>query len=144
MKKRTSKEVEKCLINVMNKINDGEITNTNNVLTEFHLGMRYGTAMLKLKLIEKIGNKYSYTNNKPISMETAKLIRKTANEIEYENKETRFSETKPKLPKSPTIEEDVKNDIKSIILNNRRFEFLQSLENGIYNEAIKKNTFKIL
>jgi len=37
----------------------------------------------------------------------------------------------------------VKNDIKSIILNNRRFEFLQSLENGIYNEAIKANTFKI-
>jgi hypothetical protein len=38
----------------------------------------------------------------------------------------------------------VKNDIKSIILNNRRFEFLQSLENGIYNQAIKENTFKIL
>jgi hypothetical protein len=38
----------------------------------------------------------------------------------------------------------VRNDIKSIILNNRRFEFLQSLENGIYNEAIKENTFKIL
>jgi hypothetical protein len=37
----------------------------------------------------------------------------------------------------------VRNDIKSIILNNRRFEFLQSLENGIYNEAIKENTFKI-
>ncbi|MBA4322331.1 MAG: peptidylprolyl isomerase, partial [Odoribacter sp.] len=33
---------------------------------------------------------------------------------------------------------------KSIILNSRRFEFLQSLENGIYNEAIKENTFKIL
>jgi hypothetical protein len=40
--------------------------------------------------------------------------------------------------------EYVKNDIKSIILNNRRFDFLQSLENGIYNEAIKDNTFKIL
>jgi hypothetical protein len=38
----------------------------------------------------------------------------------------------------------VKNDIKSIILNNRRFEFLQTLENGIYNQAIKENTFKIL
>jgi hypothetical protein len=38
----------------------------------------------------------------------------------------------------------VRNDIKSIILNNRRFEFLQSLENGIYNEAIKENTFKLL
>jgi hypothetical protein len=40
--------------------------------------------------------------------------------------------------------EYVKNDIKNIILNNRRFNFLQSLENGIYNEAIKDNTFKIL
>ena len=39
--------------------------------------------------------------------------------------------------------EYVKNDIKGIILNNRRFEFLQSLENGIYNEGIKANLFKI-
>jgi hypothetical protein len=39
--------------------------------------------------------------------------------------------------------EYVRNDIKSIILNNRRFEFLQSLENGIYNEALKENYFKI-
>jgi len=38
--------------------------------------------------------------------------------------------------------EYVKNDIKSIILNNRRFEFLQSLENGIYNDALKTNIFK--
>jgi uncharacterized lipoprotein YajG len=38
--------------------------------------------------------------------------------------------------------EYVKNDIKSIILNNRRFEFLQSLENGIYNEGLKANLFK--
>jgi hypothetical protein len=44
---------------------------------------------------------------------------------------------------SPAPFDYVKNDIKSIILNNRRFEFLQSLENGIYNEAIKANTFKI-
>lgn len=39
--------------------------------------------------------------------------------------------------------EYVRNDIKSIILNGRRFEFLQTLENGIYNEAIKANIFKI-
>ena len=39
--------------------------------------------------------------------------------------------------------EYVRNDIKSIILNNRRFEFLQTLENGIYNEAIKEDIFKI-
>jgi len=37
----------------------------------------------------------------------------------------------------------VRNDIKSVILNSRRFEFLQSLENGIYNEALKENTFKL-
>lgn len=37
----------------------------------------------------------------------------------------------------------VKDDIKRIIWNNRRFEFLQSLENGIYNEALKENSFKI-
>ena len=39
--------------------------------------------------------------------------------------------------------EYVKDDIKRIILNSRRFEFIQSLENGIYNDALKKNSFKI-
>jgi hypothetical protein len=39
--------------------------------------------------------------------------------------------------------EYVKNDIKRIIWNTRRIEFMQSLENGIYNDALKKNSFKI-
>ena len=39
--------------------------------------------------------------------------------------------------------EYVRNDIKRIIWNTRRIEFIQSLENGIYNEALKKNSFKI-
>jgi hypothetical protein len=39
--------------------------------------------------------------------------------------------------------EYVRNDIKRIIWNNRRFEFIQSLENGIYNDALKENNFKI-
>jgi hypothetical protein len=39
--------------------------------------------------------------------------------------------------------EYVKEDIKRIIWNNRRIEFIQSLENGIYNEALKENDFKI-
>ncbi len=39
--------------------------------------------------------------------------------------------------------EYVKDDIKRIIWNTRRFEYLQSLENGIYNEALKENSFKI-
>jgi hypothetical protein len=39
--------------------------------------------------------------------------------------------------------EYVKNDIKRVIWNTRRFEFIQSLENGIYNDALKDNSFKI-
>ena len=39
--------------------------------------------------------------------------------------------------------EYVKDDIKRIIWNSRRFEFIQSLENGIYNDALKYNSFKI-
>jgi len=39
--------------------------------------------------------------------------------------------------------EYVKDDVKRIIWNTRRFEFIQSLENGIYNDALKDNSFKI-
>jgi hypothetical protein len=39
--------------------------------------------------------------------------------------------------------EYVKDDIKRIIWNTRRFEFIQALENGIYNDALKQNSFKI-
>jgi hypothetical protein len=39
--------------------------------------------------------------------------------------------------------EYVKDDIKRIILNTRRFEFIQALENGIYNNALKEDNFKI-
>lgn len=39
--------------------------------------------------------------------------------------------------------EYIRDDIKRIIWNARRFEFIQSLENGIYNDALKKNSFKI-
>jgi hypothetical protein len=39
--------------------------------------------------------------------------------------------------------EYVRDDIKRIIWNNRRFEFIQALENGIYNDALKENNFRI-
>ena len=39
--------------------------------------------------------------------------------------------------------EYVRDDIKRIIWNVRRLDFIQSLENGIYNEALKENNFKI-
>lgn len=39
--------------------------------------------------------------------------------------------------------EYVKDDIKRIIWNNRRFEFIQTLENDIYNDALKENKFRL-
>ncbi|MGE5419405.1 MAG: hypothetical protein ACM3UT_04425 [Chloroflexota bacterium] len=39
--------------------------------------------------------------------------------------------------------EYVRDDIKRIIWNTRRLELIQSLENGIYNDALKENSFKI-
>jgi hypothetical protein len=39
--------------------------------------------------------------------------------------------------------EYVRNDIKRIIWNTRRIDFIQNLENGIYNDALKENSFKI-
>lgn len=39
--------------------------------------------------------------------------------------------------------EYVKEDIKRVIWNNRRFDFIQSLENGIYNDALNEKNFRI-
>jgi hypothetical protein len=39
--------------------------------------------------------------------------------------------------------EYVREDIKRIIWNNRRIDFIKELENGIYDESIKENSFKI-
>jgi nicotinamide riboside kinase len=39
--------------------------------------------------------------------------------------------------------EYVTDNIRSMILNNRRMEFLQSLENGLFSEAIRENIYKI-
>jgi hypothetical protein len=39
--------------------------------------------------------------------------------------------------------EYVKDDIKRILWNSRRLDFIQSLENGIYNDALKENKFII-
>jgi hypothetical protein len=39
--------------------------------------------------------------------------------------------------------EYVRNDIRRMIWNSRRITFLEALENGIYNDALKDNRFKI-
>ncbi len=36
-----------------------------------------------------------------------------------------------------------KNNIRSIILNTRKMDFLQELENGVFNEAIRTNVYKL-
>jgi hypothetical protein len=48
-----------------------------------------------------------------------------------------------RLRSSQAPYEYVKEDIRRIIWNNRRQDFIQSLENGIYNDALKSNSFKI-
>jgi len=39
--------------------------------------------------------------------------------------------------------EYIRGQIRTIILNNRRNDFLQKLEDGIYNEAMSNNTLKL-
>jgi hypothetical protein len=39
--------------------------------------------------------------------------------------------------------EYIRGQVKTIILNNRRNDFLQKLEDGIYNEAVRSNTLKV-
>jgi hypothetical protein len=48
-----------------------------------------------------------------------------------------------KLRNSVAPFEYIHGQVKTIILNNRRNEFLQKLEDGIYNEAIRNNTLKV-
>jgi hypothetical protein len=48
-----------------------------------------------------------------------------------------------RLRSTPAPYEYVKDDIRRIIMNSRRFEFIQSLENRIYNDALKEKYFKI-
>jgi hypothetical protein len=48
-----------------------------------------------------------------------------------------------RLRSTPAPFEYVREDIKRIIWNNRRLEFIQNLENSIYNDALKENGFTI-
>jgi hypothetical protein len=48
-----------------------------------------------------------------------------------------------KLRNSVAPFEYIRGQVKTIILNNRRNAFLQKLEDGIYNEAVRNNSLKI-
>ena len=48
-----------------------------------------------------------------------------------------------KLRNSVAPFEYIHGQVRTIILNNRRNDFLQTLEDGIYNEAVRNNTLKV-
>ncbi len=48
-----------------------------------------------------------------------------------------------KLKNEPAPVEYVKENIKNLLLNRRKINFLKELENNVYSEGIKKNKFKI-
>jgi hypothetical protein len=48
-----------------------------------------------------------------------------------------------KLKNSVAPFEYISGQVKTIILNNRRNDFLQKLEDGIYNEAVRENALKV-
>ncbi|MDZ7636268.1 MAG: hypothetical protein U5L72_18255 [Bacteroidales bacterium] len=48
-----------------------------------------------------------------------------------------------KLRNSVAPFEYIRGQVKTIILNNRRNDFLQKLEDGIYNEAVRNSTLKV-
>ena len=90
----------------------------------------------------------------PMNRLTAELNENIENEENFLKKSTFYEKSDSvstylvsirdsRLSSSLAPFEYVKDDIKRIIWNTRRFEFIQSLENGIYNDALKENSFKI-
>lgn len=71
------------------------------------------------------------------------LKRNTFYEASDENSAYLLSIRDYRLRSSLAPFEYVRNDIKRIIWNTRRIELIQSLENGLFNDAIKENSFKI-
>jgi len=90
----------------------------------------------------------------PMDKISVELQRKIENEDEFLKRNTYFETSDSlsvylisirdyRLRSSVAPFEYVRNDIKRIIWNSRRLEYIQSLENGIYNDALKENSFKI-
>jgi len=104
----------------------------------------------------QFAEKFDDFNEQWVSMDrlTVDLQQKIDNEDNFLKKNTFFESTDSvsvslisirdyRLRSTIAPFEYVKDDIKRIIWNTRRFEFIQALENGIYNEALKENSFKI-
>jgi len=104
----------------------------------------------------QFAEKFDDFNEQWVSMDrlSVELQQKIENEDNFLKRNTFFETTDSasvtlisirdyRLRSSLAPFEYVKDDIKRIIWNARRFEFIQALENGIYNEALKQNSFKI-
>src|SRR5450759_415368 len=107
-------------------------------------------------LCYQFAEKFDDFNEQWVSMDrlSVELQQKIENEDNFLKRNTFFETTDSasvtlisirdyRLRSSVAPFEYVKDDIKRIIWNARRFEFIQALENGIYNEALKQNSFKI-
>ena len=104
----------------------------------------------------QFAEKFDDFNEEWVSMDklTVELHKDIENEENFLKKNTFFETSDSasvylvsirdyRLVSSVAPYEYVKDDVKRIIWNTRRLEFIQSLENGIYNDALKENSFKI-
>lgn len=83
--------------------------------------------------------------NIPVSIENPENILRENQFIEHSDSVYYYlvSILEYKLKNEQAPVESVKDNIKSLILNRRKIEFLKELENNIYREGVNKNTFKI-
>lgn len=84
-------------------------------------------------------------NNIPTSIDNVEQFLKQNRYIEYSDSSNYYLVTiHDYLLRNEQAPEDfVREDIKSLILNRRKIEFLNNLEEKVYQEAINRNSFKI-
>jgi hypothetical protein len=84
-------------------------------------------------------------NNIPMTIENAEQFLQNNRFIEYSDSSYYYLVAIHDylLKNEQAPEEYVRNNIKSLILNRRKIEFLREVENNIYQEGINRNIFKI-
>lgn len=84
-------------------------------------------------------------NNIPATIENMEQFLKNNQYIEHQDSEFYYLVTihEYMLRNELAPEEYVRKDIKNLILNRRKMEFLKNLENNIYQEGLNRNSFKI-
>ena len=84
-------------------------------------------------------------NNIPTSIDNAEQFLKQNRYIEYSDSSNFYLVTihEYMLRGEQAPEDYVREDIKNLIINRRKIEFLNNLEEKIFQEAINRNSFKI-